>query len=939
MALPDYPSITPGISIRQNLTPTAAGAAEEISVVAVGPKYWLSRYGKETTALTGFNAAGQTLIYQRVIDSVVSDLSLVLFSVDLASVKVHGVNLEAQLATFTAAGNPSFTVPVLSSPHELKITSGAVKGTSLATNFRGRSSAAGDIVVVTPTNGATPFKRKITGFRGTRSAGSYGSNAAANNSDAGNNSSNPIESTASAAQVSAPTGWSITCAAPEDFNGLAKGAKTVAEYGDEFIITVHTAGAAGTAKVNISSVSGAFNATNVSTTDSSGNFLVTDVSANGELGGCDVLITKPVGGALALGQAFRIRIVGDYERLSTSQVVAAGTYAGTFDTTYVATVLGNGASDSFTGAIIQVTDTAGLEPTTQVTITDNTTFPLGTQGLTLKFHGSGDMPAQGGLRVGDSYYISAKAGVESSTTFDTVILDGPAVDTVTWTNAATELHTVDFRAPFSGLIANTAHSSGTAWTASSSGIAVTSALSTYLNTRDSGYEWCAFVTAVGSLTCSYRALELVGSNTYGFVMVSDAAELFAAAGAADTDNPLGLIAQWQLVGSEGRPIFILNTGGTSAASYTAALNSVRQSTLGYEFCCANSEADVITAVQAHVVAASASTRNTQRRARFAVESPGTYTILDKQPDGSNYTATVSPYGGGNKLVTIVGGSATASLTTRGLVAGYLLDIDGGTYPIASVVSGTELLLQTGPGSAVSPAAAVVIRAADTVASQASWLKAKAESIKDRRVTLCWAERPYGADFATLPVLAGAAYVSGRRSALPAQVGLTRQNVAPFAGAHMSRYSSADLDSIASSGITILNQENQSLPVRVRHQLTTDSSGVLQIEESITVRLDVLSRRLFSGLDALLGRVNTTERAVELIRSTVLRILTSAREVATIDLNYGPLIDAFADLAVARDTTIASRVNVRVKVGLGPPLNRIHVDLDTYADIPTPTATA
>ena len=934
MSLPNYSSISPGVRITQQLSPVTVGAGEEITVVATGPKYLLSRRGKEDVPGTTFSAAGLSLNYQRILDGVTQELDLTLFSVDLASVRVHGVNLEAALATFTAAGSPSFTVPVLSAPHEIKITAGAVKGTSLATSFRERSTALGDVVIVTPTNGATPFKRKVIGFRGTVGAGSFGSNSAADNSSAGNNSANPIESTAAATQVSAPTGWSITCANPGSFNGLSRGSKTVNEYGAEFIITVHTAGAPGTAKVNITSVDGAFNATEVDTTDSSGNFAIADSDAGGELGGVDLLLTKPVGGALTSGMAFRIRVVGDYSRLTTSQVVVGGTYSGSFDTTYVATVIANGNSASnFSNAVIEVTDTAGREVPTRVTITDNTTFSLGTQGLTMKFHGASDMPAHAGLRVGDSYYVSAKAGTVSASSFDTVILDGPVVNTVTWTNAATELYSVEFRLPFTGEILSTDNSTGLAWTALSSGVTLESSLATNVTSRTDGYEWCAFVTSVGEIEVSYRAVELIGEGLHGFVQVNDAADLYEAAGAADVDNPLGLAAQWQLIGSEGRPILVLNTGGVTATHYTDALAAVQQSTLGYEFLCMHSTAEVVAAVQAHIATASSAARNTQRRARFAVESPGSYLVVAQQPDDTNYTATVTPYGGGNKLVTVVSGVATSAFTTRNLVAGYLFEIGGEAYPISSVVSDTELILQRGPDATVSPAAAFTIRAADTPASQEAWLTTFASGIKDRRITLCWSERPYGSDGTTLPVLAGAAYVSGLRSALPPQVGLTRQAVAPFAGARMSRYSSLALDRIASNGITILAQDNTTTPVRVRHQLTTDTRGLLNIEESTTVRLDVLTKRLYVVYDDLLGRLNTTDRAIERVRAETLRILTAAREVPSLSSEYGPLIDGFSDLVVQKNPTIQSRIDVRFKVALGPPVNRVEAVIDTYAELP------
>lgn len=936
MSLPSYSAHRPGVTIKQTLVPSGETAASEVNACVVGPKFLLNRYGKETVPGTTFNSAGQTLTFQRMVSGVAEDLDLDAFAVNLPSLKLYGRNLEATLATFTAAGNPSFTVPVLSSPHIIKLSSGHVKGGSLSSGFRNRPVTVGDVVNVVSVNGGATFKRKVTGLLGVVAAGSFGTEGT--DGDAGNVAANPTDSTASATQLSAPSGWSISCATPSAFNGLA-GAKVGTQYGEDFTITVHTAGAPATATVNISSASGLYSATNVATVNSGGNFSITNSNASGALAGVTLLLTPPSGG-LTVGMSFRIRIIGNYSRLSTTQVVAGGEYTGSVDTTYMVRVTGtNSGNTSFSDATVSITDTAGVDdPQYNVELTDNTAIDVGSHGLTIKFHGSGDMPDHAGLRVGDVYYIKAVAGAVSTTNFDRVVLDGPAIDTLTFTNAATELYSVEFRLPFTGEIASDAHSTGVAWTSDGTEMVVTSGAALYISSRSDGYKWCSFVTTIGELVPSYKAAYKVAAGEHALEQIALAEDLTAAAGASDLDNMFGYCAREQLIGAAGVPIFVLNTGGTAVEDYEAALAAIQASDQVYSLLILDASSDIRQAVQAHVQSASADSNMHYRRAVFGLDSPGSYAVLSKRSDTTNFTATVSPHGGGNKLVTIIDGADESALTSLGLVAGDLFKLGTAEYPIASVVSDTELLLSSGPDTAVDPAEACTIYKADTAESQIEWLRQQAVSMTDRRITLCWAERPTASvdgSVQVIPVVAGAARMTGIRAALPPQVGLTRQNIPTFTAAPSmySKYTQAQLDTIAAYGICIFEQPTPASNVRVRHQATTDTSDILNYEESTTVRLDVLSARINVMLDALIGKVNTTDAAVELIRSQLISLLNTARQISTVGSPYGPLIDNYRLVNVRKSASFRDRIEVGVLVELGPPTNRIAVELNTYASIP------
>jgi hypothetical protein len=939
MSIQNYEEHRPGTVINQQLAAVASTTTPTQMAVVVAPKFTLNRYGRETVPGTVFNSAGQTLAWQQLVNGSPQNLDLTSYTVDPSFTRLYGAGLEASLCTISNG----MLLASMSEPSVLRVNgSYNLKGGSLLSALRGREVQLGDVFYCQGASSGVIYRRTVTGFRGRLSSGTFGSDGAGTNSNAGNVASNPMTTSASQSQLSAPAGWSIAAVDDTLFNGLATGAINVRSYGEVFIISVHTAGAPGTATVNIASQSGKFNATNVATTNSSGNYAVADSDANGALAGMTIHLNTP-GGNLTTDMVFRLQVIGAYTPLTTSQVVAAGTYTGDQNTTYLVTVTQtNSSNSSFTGAKVSIVDTAGLDtPAYNVAITDNTTFNLGTTGLTMKFHGSGGMPPQAGLRVGDVYYVNCVAGTPSTTNFDTVILDGPAVDTLTFTDPSVDLYSVEMRLPYTGEVLSTAASSGTAWTANATtGITVTAGLALNVTARSSGYQWVAFVNGVGSLYPSWRAVVL-RQDGVDLQIISTAAELTAIAGTVDMDNPAGYAAQWCLIGASGNQIGFLNAGGITATDFTTALGTIQNNRLAYELTVISTDTDVWEAALTHVVTASSASNLNCRCVRFGLDSPGSYVVLNHRADTTNYTATVSPYGSGNLLVTLVAGASEVDLRNLSLVAGDLVLINGTNYPIASVLSSSELLLSSGPGSSISPAVAVQIWKADTAASQKAYVIDRAHSLADRRATLVWTEGGVGlVNNATtaIPAMYAAAWISGYRSATRPQTGISRTTVPVYTGAPRmyTRYQPSDLDEVAAEGVMILSQAYAGAPVIIRHQLTTDvSNDILNAEETTTRRLDALTSLINGVIDAVVGVVNVNDDSVSLTRSRILGVLSDA-SLVPLGADYGPLIDGYQNLLVAKDPTFIDRITSSVDVGLGPPDNRQYVTITGYGSLPAAT---
>lgn len=933
MAFDNYSEHVPGISIEQRLVSTTEATAPVMASCIVGPRFELNRYGKETTPEVTFGGSEQDVPLQYTdADGDTTTLDTDTHAVDAASLKLYGKNLEAQMTILTNASGTAARIASLATPNILKCSANRWKGGTLLTELRGRAVAVGDLMYCQGVTDGTIYRRTVIGFQGVAAAGTYGSNTAGTNSTVGGSNSNPIASSAAATQVTAPTGWSVSCASPGAFNGLARGARYGTEYGEVFTLTVNATGAPATGTVNITSASGLFQATGVATVNSSGNFSITNSNAGGELAGVTLLLTPPGGTTtLTSGLVFSIKIIGLYERVS-DQIVVTGTFSGSYDTTYMMRVTDIGTAD-FDDAIVEITDTAGNDLPFTETIVDGTPFALGSSGLSIEFDSTISALSQGMLRKGDVYYVHGKAGVISTTEFDKIVLNGPAVDTLTFDDASVALKSVSQRLLVTGEITTDSDTGFPAWAVDGHTITVESGLQHRVTDRDADYEWCTFVAAKGTLIPSYRAFVLAGADD-ALLAVTSVATRLTNAGAYDLDNDLGFAAAEALKGSQGKRIYVLNTGGSALSDYETALTKIANNRTPYDLCLMSDDAATWEMALEHAVSASAPDVRNSRRIRVGIDSPGKYLVLSTKADTTNFTATVSPNGSGNLLVTISSGSSEALLTTRDLSVGDLVifpGVDDTEYPIAEVVSDTELLLSTGPGAAIDPADTIQIWKADTVANQKSYLLARAAALQDRRFTVNWIERPtapIGTTTEVIPARFGAAYLSGVRSYLPPQVGTTRQSVPTFTAAPRmyTRYTFDDLNEIAAGGIQIITQETADGPIRVRHQVTTETEeGLLAFEENTTVRMDYLTQLFDAVMDVAIGKTNAVPDQVSESRSDLLRVLSQSKLKGINDL-YGPLIDDFDQLSVELDPLLLDRINSSVTVGIGPPLNRHHMVL-------------
>lgn len=961
MSIPDY--VYPQSRLFQFLTNLAPAPVSLLKPLVIGPNYLLSRSGIETVPTVAYAAqsAPQVVAYNYVNSAGATVALPGTYEPDLAYTRLFGTDLEAVLATFSAAVKAVSAVQ----SNVIKVNANSFAGTGLHANLDGRAVAVGDICYVTAAS--KTFRRTVTALRGTTIAAHFGTNTAKDDELALGSDYNPLTRASSELTLLAvPTGISTTnclwinAASMNAFKGTKQGALYNNEYGEEFTLTVTTAGNNTTAVVTVTSKSGKYAGTITSVAadgsstdtafDDAADFMFVDASGDGDiLGGMTVFLNSAVVGAsLTLGQVFKFSVKSQYTRLTitddttgTGQLIVrlkstATAWEGARDSTFIIEVTTGTTGDTATGAVVRISDTAGLHtPTEAQAITEDTWFDLGSSGLEAKFNLAGNSPpAHNGLRKGDAYYIHAAAESESTVTFDKAVLDGPAVDTTVFTDFTANLTTVEFRLGYTGEILKTAAADATAWVAGTSGVTIDSGMALKVTGKTS--PWCPFKNAIGTVSLYFRALI---PPAYGedLLIIEDPEDITTQLGTVDIDNDAAFGAAEMLKGAQGLvTCYVLRTAGVELADFNLALKKVENSRKVYALAAMTTDLDIQIAVASHCESMSGPSKKFFRRSYHGTDSPGSYPVLTAVSNAP-VNATVGDYlGGGNLLVTIT--TAGVNVTTLGLVAGDLVKFPvlGTEYTIASILSATEIVLTTGPASPTSPAAVVELWRADTPESQIAYVRARSKALSSRRATNIWIEagqRLVGSTMTTIPNRYVAAHVAGLRCALLPQQGLTRTEITTItsAPAMYLRYDNTLLDLAGADGTWIITQDADNGTVFVRHQLTTETDqGALAWEDSIGVNVDNISIKHDTIVNRYIGRKNVTQQTLVDLRNDLHDMLTAETQTDYGE-DAGPALIRFENLRIEPDTTLKDRVKIKSKWIVPLPFNigdqYIEVDQD------------
>lgn len=276
----------------------------------------------------------------------------------------------------------------------------------------------------------------------------------------------------------------------------------------------------------------------------------------------------------------------------------------------------------------------------------------------------------------------------------------------------------------------------------------------------------------------------------------------------------------------------------------------------------------------------------------------------------------------------------ASFLTNGVAAGHYVKIIGGSlagrYKVATVLSEKELTL--------SPAIDGTTELTDSITyqvdrdlskpEQSDAVRGYSEAFASRRVVHVWPDvlkAPIGQTTYDVPGFFATCSIAGLTSGLPTQQGLTNLAISGFLGLdHSTRYfTEEELDNIADGGTMILAQDEESTPLYVRHQLTTDRSAIKFQEYSVTKNVDFIAKFWRQTYARFIGQYNIVNTTLDNLRTTGNAGIGFLREKTKVP-KFGGVIRSGQLVSLVESETAIDTVEIRFSHGIPIPLN--HIDI-------------
>lgn len=612
--------------------------------------------------------------------------------------------------------------------------------------------------------------------------------------------------------------------------------------------------------------------------------------------------------------------------------VADASYAGAKDTTYILQCTKASAAGTFKDAEFKVTDTAGVDVATFVTIPDNDQeVEIGTKGVKLLFnmHAAGSL-----LTVNDTFSFVCLAAQESTEDFNGIKLDAMPVDAASY-NRETPLISVELRKMYTGAIPSDS-SPDASWTVSAAGVTVAPMASLFIPERATD-PYVQFVDTVGELFVEFRVL-VIPQEDEDIVTISREEDIVLAFGTIAPENELAYGCRCCLTGTQGRTFYAIRVRSTDVGGFTEAIKKTEADSATYSFAPITDSVDVMDAVVQFNENMSAPDVKKWRRTIVGVNSPGEYVVASADNSNKVLKATITADDTGSfvlvqipedvnfdfKAVTVNG--VETSLHTGDKI--QLLS-NGEKYTIKRVLSSKELLLISGPSTLVSPAMPISVWKANTATNSAEYVTSIAKQFNTRRAIVVWCDggvltqsgssTPVDNKFLAAEIAGLSSSVLPQKSITHTEVGSINKAVRMY-----TQYTQTALDSIAAQGVLIVTQDTKNASCYIRHQLTTEmDKGNLYFEDSCTRNIDNISYALTDILEPFVGQANVTPSALRQIEIKISNALNEFTTDTTDDM-IGPSLVNWENLQVYQDKVFMDRIIVKVELYLPLPLNNIRM---------------
>jgi hypothetical protein len=612
----------------------------------------------------------------------------------------------------------------------------------------------------------------------------------------------------------------------------------------------------------------------------------------------------------------------------------AGTFTGANDIIYTITATVTGADG--VGKFSVSSDSTDSNAAVLITSGGGVAQPLGNKGLTVTFAVSASITA------GDVWTVGATAEADGAFKVieTTDVLPTTLVSGETW-------HLRSVRKVIDLEVGQLKDANTTNWSIANQTITLSAAIVVTDSTLNDNE------LPIRNADVFIQHRDLTTANAASIGSLSDPSLVAAKLGTVHPDNTLAQGVYDALSNAAGVSVYFCGLRTNDLAGYNVVLELARKSTLYYSLVPLTFDSSVKAAFVSHVNNLSTPENARWRITWLAAETPST-AALYVDNDGDDYVGTITDglVATEYTLVTAVGTTFTTDLRPGDLyLTNYSTNVLGAaefeSYEIATVIDDLHLELVSGPASAVTSRKFEVKRnyttdeAIDILAALGDVAGPRADTasgspdldgsssvtnFNNRRVRVVFPGTSKLAGV-TKPGYFLAAASAGLRSGVVPHQGLTNSPLIGFDDLTEAviTFTYDQLNRLASSGYWIVTQDVVGGPVYIRHQLTSDSSGLSQVEDSLTTNIDSISYGLHRAMAPYIGVWNINPDAIKSVRTAIWNEL-NYRQNNTYTARAGNQLISFSIDKLAQNATFKDRLDTTITLQPPYPMNFVTITL-------------
>lgn len=443
-----------------------------------------------------------------------------------------------------------------------------------------------------------------------------------------------------------------------------------------------------------------------------------------------------------------------------------------------------------------------------------------------------------------------------------------------------------------------------------------------------------FIEEVGTVYLEYRAAVHIDNDEV--IYINSIQDIQDQLGSIDINNELAYACYRALLASGNRTVCAVRVKEDTEAAYLEAIQKTESNAQLYAFTPVTNKQECINTVVDYN-----NSLSTPEIQKWRITIVGADFDPSKEfkadPEGKQLKATVVSVSEDEKSATLVIDEANSlngfSFTDYAVKDTIIISNSGSsttTLTISSVLADNAVKVTGTALEAISTAANISIKRADTAQGNIAFATNLASSLNSRRAVVVWCDNGR-ADGKVINNAYLAAEIAGLSSAIEPQAGMTRMEITSIDNASRmyTRYTQGQLDRVAAHGVLIVTQDTVDGSPYIRHQLTTSpDKGILYSELSCTRNLDNISYAVSDVIQSFVGRMNVTPSALAEVKRTLNNVWQRFTSNATSPL-IGPSLVRYYDASVIQDPAALDRIVVNVTYEIPSPLNRISVYQMTY----------